>query len=213
MPIKLILEDGYGSGNKAKINGEGELGVVVHPHPPIDETKAPLPFRQYLTDDGLSTGDNDMMVAGSSSSTFEFCVSARPDIDLYIKNIAVVIADASATLSKFGNITALTNGVEFSYISQTSGTVVIHEALQSNFDFVQLALGQPAFGDGAGAFRAGNVISTSEGYIPTINLAETFGLQWGVRLQKGTKDKICFIIKDDTTGVDRFDAVAYGITI
>jgi hypothetical protein len=207
--LKTILTDGHGTDNKAKIDGEGALTVVVHPHPPIDETLQPTPFRAFLTD---SAGSKVMKINGGTTNV-EFCVRAQPDVDIYIKNIAVVIADASATLSKFGNIAALTNGVEFAWITQSSGSVIIHDALQSNFDFVQLALGQPAFGDGAGAFRAGNVIGTSEGYIPVIDLSATFGLQWGVRLRKGTKDKICFTVKDDCTGVDRFDAVAYGIQI
>ena len=210
--VKTILIDGHGSNNKIKINGEGEMGVVVHPHPPIDEVLAPLPFRQYMTDTGAPSGDNDMKVNGSSSSV-EFCISARSDIDIYIKSIAVVIADAGAVLNEFGNISALTNGVEFSYITQSQGNLVIHEGLKTNFDFVQLGLGQPSFGTGAGSFRANNIIGNSEGFIPVIDFTATFGLQWGLRLTKGTTDKICFVIKDNVTGVDRFDAVGYGIQI
>lgn len=194
----------------AKVNGEGELNVVVHPHPPRDEAEAPLPFRQYLTDDGTASGSNDMLVDGSATPV-EFCIKAIPEFDIYIKSIAVVIADASATLNKFGNITALTNGVKFDWVTQEVGTLEIHEGLKSNFDFIRLASGQPSFGDGAGAFRAGNIVGASEGYIPTIDFSKTFGLQWGLRLRKGTQDKICFTIRDDVTGIDGFNAVAYGI--
>ena len=210
--IKTTLIDGYASGNKAKIDSEGALGVVVHPHPPIDEVLAPLPFRQYMTDDGSPGGSNDMAVNGSSTNA-EFCVYAQSDVDIYIKSIALVIADAGAVLNEFVNISALTNGVEFSYITQAQGNLVIHEGLKTNFDFVQMALGQPSFGTGSSSFRANNIIGNSEGFVPVINFTETFGLQWGLRLRKGTKDKICFIVKDNVSGVDRFDAVAYGIQI
>lgn len=210
--IKSVLVDGYGSGHKVKINGEGEVGVVVHPHPPIDEVLAPLPFRQYMTDDGTAAGSKDMAVNGSSNN-LEFCISAKSNIDVYVKSISIVIADAGATLNKFGNITALSNGIEFSYITQSQGSLVIHEALKTNFDFIQLGLGEPAFGTGNAAFRGTNIIGSSEGFIPIIDFNATFGLQWGLRLRKGTNDKICFIIKDNVSGVDRFDAVAYGIQI
>jgi hypothetical protein len=210
--LKVALVDGHGSDSKIKINGEGEMGVVVHPHPPIDEVVAPLPFRQYMTDDGSSAGDEDMRVNGSSTNV-EFCISARQDIDIYIKSIAVVIADAGAVLNEFGNISALSNGVEFSYITQSQGNLVIHEGLKTNFDFVQLGLGQPSFGTGSSSFRANNIIGNSEGFIPVIDFTETFGLQWGLRLRKGTTDKICFVIKDNVSNVDRFDAIGYGIQI
>ena len=208
--IKTILVDGDGRGNKVSVNSEGALYTVAHPHPPKTETDAALPFRQYLTDDGTSTGTVDMRVDGSTNNVM-YCVTASPDYDIYIRNIAVVIADQNAVLNKFGNITALTNGVEFSWISQDLGDIVIADSLKSNFDFVQLALGQPAFGDGTAAFRAGNIVGASEGYIPNIDLSKTFGLPWGVRLRQGTKDMICFTVKDDVTLVDRFDAVCYGI--
>jgi hypothetical protein len=153
-----------------------------------------------------------MRVNGSSTNV-EFCITAREEVDIYIKSIALVIADAGAVLNEFGNINALSNGVEFSYITQAQGNLVIHEGLKTNFDFVQLGLGQPSFGTGTSSFRASNIISTSEGFIPVIDFTTTFGLQWGLRLTKGTNDKICFVIKDNVTGVDRFDAVGYGIQI
>ena len=81
MAFKFVFEDGHGSGNKAKINGEGELGVVVHTHPPLDEDVTAYPFRQYFTNDGTSTGSNDMVVDGSSTSQ-EFSIKAQQERDV-----------------------------------------------------------------------------------------------------------------------------------
>ena len=200
------------TGKPVRIGEEGEQYVVVHPHPPKDEvaTGTPVPFRQYFTDTGLSTGSNDMQVDGATTET-QFYIKASQDKDIYIGRVSVVIADASATLNKFGNITALTNGVEFAWVSQDLGTTVIHEAMKTNFDFVRLGGGSPAFGDTAGAFRASNVSGNSEAYIPQIDFSEIFGMPWGVRLRKGTEDRLCFVVKDDTRGVDLFDAIGFGI--
>jgi hypothetical protein len=198
---------GSGDGHVLRVNEEGAMPVVMHTHPPIEEKFNTLPFRQYLTN---SSDSKDMLVDGSTNP-IEFCIGANPDFDIYIKSISVVIADAGATLNNFGAITALSNGVEFSWISSDNGTIRIHEALKSNFDFVQLGLGTPSFGTGNSAFKANNVVGTSEAYIPVIDFKETFGLQWGIRLRKGSLDKICFIIKDNVSAIDRFDAIAYGI--
>lgn len=198
------------TGDKARVQKEGVLNVVTHPHPPKGETIDPLPFRQYLTDDGTSSGDNDMLVDGSTNNV-DYYVQANGDYDIYIGRIDILIADASAVLNKFGNITALTNGVLFQHESQRDGITVIHEGLKSNFDFVRLAGGKPPFGDGAGAFRAGNMFGASEGYLPCVDFDEIFNLRWGLRLRKGTNDRIVMRVRDDVTGIDAFNAQCYGI--
>jgi hypothetical protein len=209
--INTGISDGHGSDNKLKVNGEGEIGVVIHQHPPIDEKTSSFPFRQYLTDTGLSTGDNDMRVDGSITPV-EFWVNASQDYDTYVKSISVIISDAGATMDEFGALAALTNGVEFCWVSEELGGIVIHEGLTSNFDFVKLADGKPAFGTGASSFRANNINGTSEGYIPVIDLT-TFSGMHGIRLRKGTNDRLVFKIQDNITTIDRFDAEAKGFQI
>ena len=92
------------------------------------------------------------------------------------------------------------------------GTVTIHDALQTNFDFIRLCAGNPSFGDAAGAFRADNVSSTSEGYLPILDFRSTFGFKWGLRLKVGSQQKLILRVNDNVTGVDQFDCIAYGFT-
>lgn len=148
------------------------------------------------------------MVVDGSTNPVTFCISADSVDDIYVTSISFVIVDASATLNKFGNITALTNGCEFFYES-TEGQVTIHESLKSNFDFVRLCNGSPAFGDGASAFRAGNVLGNSEGYLPSFDM-RIFGFPYGIRLRAGTDQRVSIVINDDITGIDQMDAIAYG---
>ena len=196
----------------AKVSTEGAVSVVPMPHPPKDEELHPLPYRQYMTDTGASSGSNDMLVVGSAASPLTFSVCPQnPERDLYVGRLDVVIADATAALNKFGNVTALTNGVRLEWFTQEFGLVVLHDGLKSNWDFVRLSGGKNPFGSTTNAFRASNVSGSSEGYIPCIDFDEIFGLQWGLRLRRQTTDCIRFIIQDDVSGVDQFDAVAYGI--
>lgn len=210
--LKVQLVDSHGTGHGSKVNGEGELNVVVHPHPPIDETAYASPFRQYFTTTGISTGSNDFKVNGATTNV-AFYIAASNTIDIYIKSLSVEISDAGATLDKFGNITALTNGLKFEWETADLGTVVIHEALQSNYMFVRLSGGEPAFGDAAGAFRASNISGASEGFIPFIDFTKIFGLPWGMRLRKGTKDRLVFTVRDNITGIDSMNIIGYGIQI
>lgn len=204
MSIETEIIDGFGSGKKLKINGEGEISVVVHPHPPRDENVSSIPFKAFFTS---PAGATDMRVNGSTTNV-SFAINADPDKDLYIKCCSIVIADASATLGEFGNLnTALTNGVELRWSTQDLGDVTIADGLKTNFEFMRLALGQPSF------VVANNVVGTSDAFLPVISFDALFGLQYGLRLRGGTNDKIEFIVKDDVTGVDQFDAVGFGIKI
>lgn len=208
MPIDVKLEDGFGDGYKCKVDPEGTLNVVAHDHPPRQQDRFSIPFVQSFTN---SAGATDMRVDGSSTPVL-FTVDALAGFDIYIKSISVVIADAGATLNEFGAITALTNGIEFCWDTQDLGNVQIGDNLKSNFDFIELAQGQPAFGSGASSFRANNVISTSEGFIPTIDLTRVSS-QYGLRLRANTKDRLIFKINDNITTIDRFTAKAFGIKI
>ncbi len=209
--LKTVIIDGYGNHNKAKVNGEGELSVVVHPHPPKDEAQSPLPVREFFK---TSAGSSDMAVDGSTTAV-EFSINSQANFDVYIRTASIVIADASQTLQEFGNLnTALTNGVKLEWRTSDLGTVVIHDGLKTNFDFIRLALGNPSFGDGASAFLASNAIPTNiEAYLPVVNFSQVFGLPWGLRLRAGTTDKIVWTVQDNVSAVDQFDIIGYGIKI
>lgn len=203
--IKSEIVDGYGDGNRLRIDTEGSANVVAHQHPPLNESIMGIPSVANFVN---SAGSSDMQVVASLAAPQTFFIEARPDYEVYVKTVMITIADASATLNKFGNITALTNGVNFCWESQSLGSFVIKGDMKTNWDFVKLSRGNPGFGDGAGAFRAGNVAGNSEGYLPVVDMFAVFGQQYGIRLRKGTHDKIVFEVRDDTTGVDEFTAEA-----
>lgn len=205
------VEDGHGEGGLWRVTEEGLGHVVVHPHPPKDEVSTLLPLREYATLNGDGT-TLDMRVDGSvNEQIFSINAASNGDgRDHYIARMSFVIADAGATLNNFGNIGALTNGVELRWVTDSFGTVVIAESLKTNFDFVRLGGSTPPIGDGTTAFRANNVSGTSEAYIPYIDFDEIFGIQWGFRLRHGSNDRIELVIKDNLTGVDAFDCIAYG---
>ena len=70
--INTRLQDGRGKSNYVKVNGEGELSVVVHPHPPRDEEIEALPYRNYFQ----NSGSNDMTVNGATNY-IDFIVEAN----------------------------------------------------------------------------------------------------------------------------------------
>jgi len=201
-----IIQDGHGTRNYAKVGHEGELSVVVHPHPPIDDDVLPLPFRSFFTldNDGVTT---DMRVNGSVTNQ-HFYIEASSEYNIYIKSISIIIADVNSQLNTFGNITALTNGILFKWSSQEIGDIVLNQALKTNFDFIRMS-GNTDCGDGTNAGKYTNLSESSDGYAPCLD----YGLKYGIRLTKGTKERLMFTIRDDITGIDAFNAIAYGIEL
>ena len=196
--------------NGLKINGEGEIAVTIHQHPPLDEVAEAFPFAQWFTADGASSGSNDLRVDGSVNPQ-KFYISARSDVDLFIKTISVRISDAGATLDEFGNLPALTNGVSFEYISGSIGDLVIQDQIQTNLDFIRLGVSTPAIGGGTDAFKADLTGGGADTYLPVIDLSVTFGFVWGLHLKKGSLDRIQFTVNDDlSTGIDTLNIRGFG---
>ena len=197
------------SGRIQEVDPTGAGMVCDRKVPAQESTDVLIPFRQFLTDDGTSAGSEDMQVSASAAAPQDFWVGTHADCDIYITALSFVISDQNAVLNNFGNITALSNGCQLLWVT-TDRTVTIHAALQSNFDFIRLCQGQPAFGDSAAAFRASNVSGNSEGYIPALDIVRTFGMPWGIKLRQATTQKLILRVRDNTTGVDQFDCIAYG---
>lgn len=207
MAVDTYIKDGRGKSNATHVTPEGAICVQSVDMPPMSPEGMLVVFRQFLTTDGTSSGTSDMQV----SSDTDFYVGSDQTFDIYIKTLSFVISDGSASLNQFGNITALSNGCQLIYQSNM-GDVTIHEALKSNFDFIRLCQGNPAFGDAAGSFRANNVSGNSEGYIPVLDFERVFGMSYGLRIRAGSTDKITLKVRDTTTGVDEFNCIAYGFT-
>ena len=189
------------NGRQLKVNGEGEITASIHTHPPIDEKVEALPFRSYF----LKSGSNNMRVDGSTTNA-DFVISADADYDYFIKAINIKLADAGAKFNLFGALTALTNGVEFLWQSQAVGELVIHDGIKDNLEWFRLANISPTIIDLSGG--------GADAVVVTVDMKILFSSNWGVRLQKGTNDKLIFRVRDNlSAGLDEFNIIAYGTKI
>lgn len=206
MAVKANIEDGSGNGNFAKVSNEGFLFTQEAPFPPSGEETKITVYREFLTlnNDGTT---NDMRVDGSTTSQY-FWVNSEPNFDIYITTLSFLISDAGAELDEFGNLGALPNGCRLFY-EDNNGEINIGTDLVSNFEFIRLCQGNPAFGNAADAFRARNIVGGSEGYIPVFDF-RNFGFRWGLKLKAGTNNRLVMEINDNVSSIDGFNATAYG---
>ena len=199
---------------RVKVHDEGELAVVIHQHPPIGEKTVALPFRQYFTDTGFKSGSNLMNVDGSTTAV-EFYIEASPDYDIYIKYITAEIGDGGTpSLNKFGALSALGNGVKFLWSTTDEPGYELHEGIKTNKEFIRLGSDTGAIGTGVDAYLADVSGGGSEkSYLPSMDMSEIYGLPWGLRLRKGSLDRLVFKVQDNLTGLSTFNAIATGTRI
>ena len=190
------------NGQQLRVNGEGEISVTNHTHPPVDEVFESLPFRTYFTN---SAGSNNMVGVGTLATPLVYSIDADSEFDYYIKSLSIKVADTGAQFDEFGALTALTNGVEFSWDSQKAGKLTIHEGIKDNLEFFRLSQQAPVIIDLSGV--------GADAVLIDVDLALLFGTPWGLRLTKGTTERLSFSVRDDLTGVTEFNIIGYGIKL
>ncbi len=209
MGLPTYIEDEK-SGKRLKVGVDGQIDVMVHQHPPLDQTTIVLPYRSYFE----NSSSNDMAVDGSSTSV-DFIIESSQDYDIWIKSISVLIGDGgSPALNNFGSLSALTNGVSWLYSSDRSGEYELHDGIKTNLEFIRLGVDTAAIGTGVDSFLADvSGGGTEKSYMPTIDMSESFGMPFGLKLAKGSTDKLIFRINDNVSDLTTFNAIAYGIRI
>jgi len=203
LPYRLV--DGTGTGQHQLVAPSGAAFVVADTVPAYGIDSPSAPFVQHLTSD---SGSNDMRVVGTTADPVRFYIRASKTADRYITALSFVIADVGMSLNEFGAIVALTNGCRLSFRNNLRTAQFVVE-LRSNFDFVRLCLGTPAFGNAANAFQATNAVGASEAYMPVLTLFDQ-APPHGFRLAAGSNDFVVFEVRDNTTGVDAFNCIAFG---
>jgi hypothetical protein len=202
--INSQIIDGKGSKNKVKVNGESALYTIQLPYPPIVEQKT-KPFRQYFTDDGTTTGSNDMGVDGSSANQ-DFYIAANTDNDIYITSMNFIVGyGASGSPFNWADGTALTNGTRIFYENR-DGEVDIHNGIKTNQDLFRLSFSTIQNNWEVRGVNANN----DYGYFISSNLS-SMGLSFGIKLDRGSKQRLTIRIRDNAgASADSFNCIAYG---
>lgn len=201
--FNMKLFDGSGGKTAASVTPDQELSVITAPYPPLAAQKV-QPFRQYLTDDGLSDGSNDMGVDGSSTNV-DYYIPAKTDEDRYITTLSFIVGyGTTGSPYQWADVAALTNGSRLFYESRR-GEVDIHDGIKSNQDFFRLGF---EFIPTLWEVRHVNA-NNDYGYFITMDLTK-LGLPFGVKLDRGTNQRLVMRIRDNAADADSFNCIAYG---
>ena len=201
--FNFLLRGGNGRKIAAGVTDDQEVCTIAAPYPPLVIQKV-QPFRQYLTDDGLAAGTNDMGVDGSSTNV-DYYIPAKAEEDRYITTLSFIIGYGGTSKPYlWADVAALTNGCRLFYVSQR-GEVDIHDGIKTNQDFFRLS-----FGLIPTAWEVRHVNALNDyGYFITMDLTK-LGLPFGVKLDRGSSQRLSMRIRDDATDADSLNCIAYG---
>ena len=209
MGVESTILDGFGSPSKLRISSNGAAYTVMLDRPAIGDGTNGIPHTVNFVD---SNGSSDMAVNGGTTNV-DFSVTAVADYDLYIRTISAVIGDGgSPNLQKFGNLTALTNGVQWKWQTGKDGESILSQGIKTNLEFIRIGNATAAIGTGSDSFLADvSGGGTEKSYLPRIDMSKLFGgTGFGIRLRKGSTDKLTFTVRDDLSGLSTFDILAFG---
>lgn len=209
LPGKIIIKDGCGTNEFARVK-ENTLYTQPSSHPPYHEIQKTKVFRQYATDDGLTTGNKALNVDGSTT-TQKFYIKADNDDDIYLTQINIAVAYGGASILNHwcDSGAVLTNGIRFYYIDCELEEIDIHDAIKSNGNLIRMGVTNVISGWELRSVAAAN----DYGYIVTIPLKD-YMPPYGIKLRHGSSQQLIISIRDDnravTTGCDHMNAIVYG---
>ena len=200
---KFFLSDK--NGKALEVSPDGHLVTVASGYPTNNPQKIRV-FSQMFTTTGLATGSNDLGVSGAATPV-EYFIPAIGAIDRYITRISFLMGyGSSGEMYEFADSgAALTNGIKVSYFDSFRDEITIMNP-KANYSFMR-ATGMEV---PRTAWETRGFAATGDyGYFANIDIAKMLP-PYGVKLDKGTAQRMVITIRDDCTDADLFNCQAFG---
>ena len=202
MTVKMHISDGVGSSLKAEVSNYNAL-YVAQRIPDVLPAGEPNRYRFYsalLGSTGAGSGVTNMNVNGAVTSQ-TFYISAHNDYDLHIMAVVIIIADSAIVHSAFGNVGALGVGWDLKVREAGQETFLIEKAKTGGQVIAQAGF-HNSYGADASSFELTNWTGITDAQ--TIYLPIGTYVPGGIRIGRGTLDRISSVVNDDLTGLTEF---------
>lgn len=206
--IKISITDFFNK-NKVRVTDDGELLTSSNNIPivPSVGTENRVQFLSaVLGSTGASSGIVNQNVDGSVTPQ-EFFLQASVDYDIHIMQIAIIVADPGVAHQKFGSLSSLTNGWDLIINESSVDTFIINKAKTGGQLIGQSGFNNP-FGQGAQSFELINWTGTEDAQI--INIPLSKWIPDGLRIGRGTTDKIYSSVNDDLSNLSEVTVRVFG---
>ena len=157
-------------------------------------------FSARVGSTGADSGTVNMNVDGSGTAQ-EFYIGSHNDYDIHIMTIVIIIADTNVAHNSFADVAALTTGWDLKVIESGDSTFIIQKA-KTGGQVIAQAGGREGFGDGNASWELTQWTGTEDAQLVMMPLFQY--VPGGLRIGRGTKDKIVSVVNDDLQGLTEF---------
>jgi hypothetical protein len=206
--IKTTIIDGEGTSKAAHVTPAGALLVETRQEATPSEGTENVTryFSSILGAEGADSGITNQNVDGSATPQ-TFYIQSHADYDIHIMRIAIILADGNISHSKFGGVTALTNGWNLEFIESGDSIHMVQDAKTSGEVIAQTGFANP-YGDSGTSFELTTWTGVDDAH--TIVLPVSEYVPGGLRIGRGTQDKFVATVRDDLTGLTDFNVRLIG---
>ena len=202
MSTPVVIKNGgpFGGGRTAVVDEDNHLGIAQYP-PKLHLDGKPSKFRffaEYLGSTGGLANFTSAANADMAATTGTYFVAASTDYDIRITHIAIVFADTAVAHNAFGNVSALSTGFDLKIIESGSTTFLISKAKTGGQLIAQAGL-LNGYGDGVLSWELSNWASNEDAQAITIPVGAM--VPGGIRIGRGTLDRIEASVNDDLSGL------------
>jgi len=213
LSLEQKIVNGKGEKYTAEVNKYNCLSVSNCPAVPA-KAGAPNHFRYYsarLGSTGSDSGTTNMNVDGSVTPQ-KFYITSHEDYDLYITGLVIFIGDSTISRKGFGALSALATGWDL-YIVEAGVTTYIVEKAKTSSNVIRQTGYMRPYGTGAELYLASDYNASNDDanaiYVPIWETMNCGDLK-GVRIGRGTQNKIESVVNDDLTGLVDFTVRVLG---
>jgi hypothetical protein len=201
--------DSTGSNNAAKVSKDHALYVtsVQGDLPTVGSPNRIRYFQQQMNIVG-DIADFDLAVDGSIVPVI-FELAAVTKYDIHVNSIVLAYADSAIVNNRFGNVLALSNGFNL-VITESGVDVSIIDAAKTGGQLIVQSGAYQLFAGSTGTEvnEISNWTGNSDAQVIVIPVGQY--VEGGIRIGRGTPDRIFASINDDLTGLDHFSVTLFG---
>lgn len=206
--IKSIIHDGTGDGRTATVTPYHALSVsqTIPPVPPVGTVSRYRYYNRLMGSEGADSGVTNQNVNGVITNQ-NFNIFSNPDYDLHIMGIILIVASTIVSHNTFGNLAELTNGYTLSIFEDGEETRLLNEVKTGGQMIAQSIFGHP-YGNAATSFELTRWTGNDDAQTVVIPMHDF--IPGGIRIGRGTLDRLQGTIADDLTGLTEFTTRVVG---
>ncbi len=188
-----IVDPRYGT--SSRVDRQGNITVACN-HPDVPSIGTANTYRYLsgsLGTDGLDSGVISQRINGSVDDKI-FYIESSQDYDIHIMNISILVADGNTSHDKWGAIDPLTNGYSM-YIFEGGEYTYILNKVKTIGQMIAYAGFKDGYGSATTSWELSNWNGSADA--STVNIPIGEYIPGGLRLGRGTKDRLVSVVSDN----------------